>query len=344
MTTMPATMTVPVSMVTDMLDRLGIPADEPSGAVARAGIAPALLGRPAARVTVEQFAVFYRALVLRYDDETPGFFTRPLRSGTLKFLCLSLLGAPTLQGALHRFCWFFRLVLDDVRFVLHADGRTLAIRLEECHPLGAQRVLILELMLLLVQGVSCWLADQRLALDRVDVAYPAPAHAGEYANMYSGPVFFGQARTRLVFRPEARALPVRQAQGAVSAFLRHAPVDWIRPAIGERSVSHRVRDLLQAQAAPTLSAAQVADRLHLSPRTLARRLAAEGTRFQALKSAVRRDIAIARLLGTRQPVAQIGADLGFEDPAAFNRAFRQWAGMTPGSYRQGRRSEPRHPR
>lgn len=332
-----AAMTVPVTMVTGMLERLRISPDGQSDAVGRAGIAPVLLGQPAARVTVEQFSLFYRALVLQFDDETPGFFSRPLRSGTLKFLCLGLLGAPTLSVALHRFSCFFRLVLDDVLFHLQDEDGSVAVVLEERQPLGPQRVLVLELMLLLVQGIASWLVERHLRFVRVDLAYPPPAHAGEYPNMYAGPICFDQPVTRLMFEHESLRWTVRQDQTAVTAFLRRAPIDWIRPSISERLVTHQVRDLLESHLAWSLSAVQVAEMLHFSPRTLARRLAVEGTHFHALKCAVRRDVAIVRLLSTKCSVASIAAELGFEDPAAFNRAFRQWAGMSPGGYRKGRR-------
>lgn len=330
------TMTVPIGMITQMLDRLGHPPGAASEAVARAGIAPALLARPSARVTVEQFAVFYRALVVQMDDETPGLFSRPLRGGTLKFLCLGLMGAPSLRVALHRFCCFFRLMLDDLAFRMTACEGVEGIVIEERRDLGAQRALILELMLLLIQGIASWMAERRLRFVRVDLAYPPPPHADEYLNMYAGPAVFGRPATMLVFEAGTLDLPVRQDKAAVSAFLRRAPTDWIRPPAGERLLTHRVRDLLEARLNRPPSIPEVARALHLSPRTLARRLDAEGTHFQAIKGAVRRDAAIVRLLCTDLPIATIGAQLGFEDPAAFNRAFRQWAGMPPGGYRKGR--------
>jgi AraC family transcriptional activator of pobA len=38
---------------------------------------------------------------------------------------------------------------------------------------------------------------------------------------------------------------------------------------------------------------------------------------------------------TRQPVAQIGYGLGFDDPSYFSRAFRRAMGVAPAAYRAG---------
>ena len=69
--------------------------------------------------------------------------------------------------------------------------------------------------------------------------------------------------------------------------------------------------------------------------TLQRRLAADGTSFQALKDELRRDLAIVRLNTSTVPLAALADELGFADSAAFQRAFKSWTGSAPGAYRRG---------
>jgi len=326
--------TVSIRMVSQLLERLGEQRPLALDCIARAGIAPALLDQESARVTVEQFALFYRTLAIELDDETPGMFSRPLRAGTLKFLCLGMLDAANLRVALHRFCWFFRLVLDDLHFEMGDEDGATRITLIERVDLGRHRILILELMLMLVQGIGSWMIERKLLFGQVALNYPAPAHAGEYINMYAGPARFDQAQTALHIEPGFMDAPIRQDKAALSAFLRKAPMDWIHVSVSERLFTHRIRDLLETRLGQAQTVEDMARMLHISPRTLARRLDAEGTHFQAVKDALRRDVAIARISRTDEPIASIGADLGFDDPAAFNRAFKQWTGTPPGSYRR----------
>ncbi|NMG01467.1 AraC family transcriptional regulator [Azoarcus taiwanensis] len=326
--------TVPIRMVRQLLDRLDGHHQLARDCIKRAGIAPALLDQDSARVTVEQFAFFYRTLAVELDDETPGLFSRPLRAGTLKFLCLGMLDAANLRVALYRYCWFFRLVLDDLHFEMGEEDGLTRIMLVENADFGCHRTLILELMLMLVQGIASWMIERKLFFARVDLSYPTPDHAREYINMYAGPARFDQARTALYIEPSFMNAPIRQDKASLSAFLRKAPMDWIHVSVSERVMTHRVRDLLEAALGKPQGVEDVARALHISPRTLARRLAAEGTHFQAVKDALRRDVAIARISRTEVPIGTIGADLGFDDPTAFNRAFKQWTGTPPGSYRR----------
>jgi AraC-like DNA-binding protein len=78
---------------------------------------------------------------------------------------------------------------------------------------------------------------------------------------------------------------------------------------------------------------KVARKLHVTPRTLQRRLQENGASFAALLTEVRRAQA-ERLLGhTSRPVADIAEAVGYADAAAFVRAFRGWTGTTPGKFR-----------
>ena len=76
--------------------------------------------------------------------------------------------------------------------------------------------------------------------------------------------------------------------------------------------------------------ADAARALKITPRTLNRRLQDEGTSFQQIKDALRRDIAIRGLQQGRDSIEQIAFDTGFSAPANFHRAFRNWTGRTPG--------------
>lgn len=85
------------------------------------------------------------------------------------------------------------------------------------------------------------------------------------------------------------------------------------------------------------SLAATARRLHVTARTLQRRLTAEGIAFGKLLEDVRRAQAEKLLTRTDAPVNDVAAAVGYADTAAFVRAFKKWSGTTPGAFRDQRR-------
>ena len=78
----------------------------------------------------------------------------------------------------------------------------------------------------------------------------------------------------------------------------------------------------------------IAARLHVSSRSLRRRLIDEGTSFRALIDEVRQAIAEELLTTGRMKLAEVAERLGYAEPAPFITAFRRWRGQSPTQYRQ----------
>lgn len=79
---------------------------------------------------------------------------------------------------------------------------------------------------------------------------------------------------------------------------------------------------------------ELAEQLHLSERTLKRRLQEAGTSYQRLLDQARQQQAEAMLSRDDASIARIAEALGYQDPANFTRAFRQWTGVSPTAYRR----------
>ena len=74
--------------------------------------------------------------------------------------------------------------------------------------------------------------------------------------------------------------------------------------------------------------------------TLRRRLDEEGQPYQAIKDALRRDLAIELLADAGNSVLDVAFRLGFAEASAFHRAFRRWTGASPGAYRERTNAGP----
>jgi AraC-like DNA-binding protein len=171
-------------------------------------------------------------------------------------------------------------------------------------------------------------------LDAVAFPYPRPEHADDYALIYTANSRFDATQLVARFAANLLDLPIRRDEAALQTFLVGAPGKLTMLYRRDREMVLRVRDCLRDALPEAKPLAEVASTLHLSPRTLHRRLEEEGSSFQAIKDALRRDLAINRLAKTQQPLSRIASDLGFADPSAFYRAFVSWTGMAPTHYRQ----------
>jgi AraC-like DNA-binding protein len=100
--------------------------------------------------------------------------------------------------------------------------------------------------------------------------------------------------------------------------------------IGEQ-VKHALKRSL---AGKRPSREEVARHLHLSVRTLQRRLSDAGTTFQQVLEETRRELARDYLGVKTIELSEAAFLLGYEDTNSFFRAFHDWEGTTPGEWRE----------
>src|SRR4029077_11001232 len=84
----------------------------------------------------------------------------------------------------------------------------------------------------------------------------------------------------------------------------------------------------------------VAKKLAVSTRTLARRLASEGTTFEEVVDELRRSLALQYIKTPSISLSQIAWLLGYEGGTSFNHAFRRWTGGPPSAARVERALPP----
>jgi AraC-like DNA-binding protein len=118
--------------------------------------------------------------------------------------------------------------------------------------------------------------------------------------------------------------------------------DTIEPllveALGSSPVSATFADRIAAHLATSLpggsDVADVARAMHMSGRTLQRRLEQEGITFSEVLDRARLDVAKRALAEPSTTLTDVALQLGFSDLATFTRAFKRWTGMPPGQWRR----------
>src|SRR5574337_538113 len=319
--------TVAMGFVTGMVSALVARGVDFGGPLLAAGIARKALDDPAARVPLADYAALCNGLIQQLDDEGFALFSAPLRLGTFEFLCRGMMGSRDLAEALERATRFLRLVRPDLSVSVRRSREAATLEIAEPAPLRPDRndpccVFAFEWLLRLLHGLACWLVGRELALASVRFPYACPAHADAYTLIYTARSLFDAPTLVARLNPNLLDLPIRRDEAALTAFLREGPGKITMLYRRDREMVRRVCDLLAEGFPRDVPLDEAAHRLHLSARSLHRRLADEGSSFRTIKDALRRDLAQARLEKTRQPIAQIAEELGYAESSAFFRAFQ----------------------
>ncbi|MCG2591440.1 AraC family transcriptional regulator [Ramlibacter sp. XY19] len=307
----------------------------PEGALKAAQITPAQLNRPDVRMTARQMEQLSATAMRELDDEGLGAFRRKLPWGSYGMLARASLSAPDLGTALKRWCRHHALLTDDVRLSLDVAGSVATLTLEEAQPLpAAARELSIAFLLRNVHGLACWYVDSRIPLQEARFPFPAPPHADAYAHMFPGPLRFDAPQAALRFDARYLKLPLRRDEKALAQMLQRALSITVLPYRRDRLLVPQVRQALAAHPERSHSAEALAGLLNVSSRTLHRQLKEEGASLQQLKDEVRMERAKDLLYRTKKPVKQVAAEVGFRNEKSFARAFKGWAGVAPGEFRE----------
>lgn len=303
-----------------------------------AGIPMALLQVDQARVSAASFGALWLTIAAELDDELFGMDRRRMKVGSFALLCRSMARAADLGDALQLAVQFFNVTMDDARVDVEESGPVARLSMMERQPgqrPSAYAVFAHETVMMMLHGLMCWLVGRRIRIQRAAFPHARPPWWREYQAMFSAELEFDAARSEIAFDARTLAAAPERGEAEVREFLRSAPHNFIVKFRDRNSCSARIRRRMR-HTAPTHwpDLPQLAAEMDLALSTLHRRLDQEGTSFREIKDSLRRDLAIDLLTHSQDRVASIAATLGFAEPSAFHRAFKQWTGARPGDYRQ----------
>ncbi|BBB30492.1 AraC family transcriptional regulator [Neptunomonas japonica] len=300
-----------------------------------AGLTPELVEGAQARLTTEKLAKIVQLMWSNLNDETMGFYPSPTKLGTFQMMGQLSINSPSLYKALKRATRFYSLVTDDYSFRLVRKGDECTFIYTPKDNEADKEHLIIEFTLIVWHRFASWLVGKHIPLSSTSFSYPSPAHVDEYKFMYPSPHKFNQDQNSFSFSSQYLNLPIIQNEESLHAFINRSPVDIFLKPRNDESFSTRIRlyiEPLVFDGFPDFDT--VAEKLCMANQTLRRKLKAEGTSYQQIKDLVRRDIAIYHLTQQSLSISEISCLVGFTEPGAFIRAFKNWTGVTPGDYRK----------
>jgi len=179
----------------------------------------------------------------------------------------------------------------------------------------------------------------RLSPLRVEFVQPR-AQVKTMERHFACPVVCGAARNAIVFRAADAQRPFVTRNAELLGMLAPQFEEELRQENGDENFIERVRVAIQQKLAgrrPNIE--DIADALHISSRTLQRRLQEEGASFQRVLEEARHQLARHYLNNSVLELNEAAYLLGYEDSSSFVRAFRTWEGIPPARWREEQRAK-----
>ncbi|MEX0281271.1 MAG: AraC family transcriptional regulator ligand-binding domain-containing protein [Arenibacterium sp.] len=249
---------------------------------------------------------------------------------------LAFKSAPDLLGSYARVERFGKVVTSVANFRVERSGTSVFMEVLQ----GPRRRLGLkmtnELALAAAMSLSREVSANDLSPVAVHLIADRPLDDGVYQSHFRCPIHFNADRDAFEITIAAASRANRLSDNGMSRFFE-AHLDNQLSQIKdtselERCILDQICEAL-SEGVPTL--ADVAGRIGMSTRTMQRRLSAEGLAYQELVTEARKSLSEQLLQRTDYALAEIAFLTGFSDQSTFTRAFKNWHGQTPVSYRRG---------
>lgn len=308
---------------------------------AAGGISAEQLNAPDHRIAGSRARAIWELAVERTGDADFGLHlgeqAQPAVLGLVGYVMLS---APDLRSALEKLIRYTNVLTNGVRGQLECKRGQAHIEFHLAdnvdNYLHAYPRQPMECTAASLVPLALALTGRALPVTAMAFQHAAPAVVREHLRIFRVPVTFGANVTRLSFDERALDWPVLHAHPALLASFE-GEAGAVLARLGEDQpwsvrAQQAAADLIKAEL-PAID--RVARALKVSPRSLQRSLAEEGTNFRAVVDRVRRSLAERYLARPEISLNEIAFLLGFSEPSAFHRSFKRWTRQTPQQFRSG---------
>jgi AraC-like DNA-binding protein len=301
------------------------------------GVDLAAMPTPGERIEVDKIDAILRVAIPLIDDPAFGLQAarcwHPSELGVLGYAWLS---SSTLRTGLQRAVRYSRLVGE--RGVTEIEDTRQGLKVRFWAKRGNPAVVpvaavFVDIVMALLFDLCRMNAGAALRPVAASLRRRKPDSAEAYERFFGCPVHFGVEEDTFILSAKDADRPLPSANRQLAAtFDRMLAQELAR--LDKADVVSRCRAaVLQNLSSGEGTAEETAKQLHMSPRTLQRKLAEANTTYLQLVDDTRKDLALRYIEDPRRSVTDITFSLGFSQPSAFTRAFKRWTGVSPSEHR-----------
>ena len=308
---------------------------DPAPIFRAAGLDPDAHRDPNKRVPLATARKIWGRCVRATNDPCIGFEVgMAIVPANLHAVGYALMASRTLREGLERMARYFRVISTAARARIEANGDEVSLTLDSDLAWPREG---LDGYSTAVVAVCRAISHDDFAPRRVDMLCPEPPCAAELARYFACPIRYRVERQRHVFDRASLDAPLPRQNPAMAQASDEVALRYIAHMDREDVINRAKVGIIDMLSNGEPNRAALADRLHMSERTLTRRLDEKSLTFRALLDAIRRDLALGYAAQSDYSVTEITYLLGFSDVSNFARSFRRWTGRSPSQYRAAQR-------
>ena len=312
------------------LEEFGVPVAE---VLRRAGLAGDLFHQTRVLVTTEELFALWRAISEVSKDPTIGL-QLGTETKTERFhpSGIAALSTENLGAAINHMARYKQLTCPEEMLQSVADGEW-RIRFRWLLAVETEPHALVEYCFAWLQTIARHGSGTKISPLRLELVQPR-AHTRLLERYFGCEVQIGASQNAIIYRERDAQCPFLTRNAEMLDMLapqfdqemqRHAPnsfTELVRDAIQQRLTGHR----------PNIE--DIARDLHLSARTMQRRLQDVGSSYQRVLDEARHQMARYYLGNSVLELNEAAYLLGYDNANSFVRAFRSWEGIPPGQWRE----------
>jgi AraC-like DNA-binding protein len=300
--------------------------------LARAGLADDHLAHEARGVDARGWFAVVNAIAAEAGDPDVALtLGREAAKGVLQPAMLAFAASPTVGEGLRRI-QLFKPLIAPIRLAIFEDAEGFAVEFRPADPacpIGpVTATMEIAYFVELVRILTAHPVTPLL------ITLPQDARATPAFRAFVGSPIATGPTTRIFLSRDDAGRQIISADTGLRRIIEAELFARLKAVEDPMALAVRVRREIGANlASGRVSIDLISRRLGTSRRSLQRRLAEEGTSFQALLDETRTELALAYLQDQNLSAEETSYLLGFGDPNSFYRAFQGWTGMTPATAR-----------
>ncbi|MCX2980693.1 AraC family transcriptional regulator [Halieaceae bacterium IMCC14734] len=325
--------TVPAHYISTMLDALAHRDCDPEVFLSKIAFPKELLQEEKARIPRSDYLRFTGYVALKLQDENLGLLKKPMKPGTFAMLCHACINCERLEHFLKRMAKYAAIANPGISLELTRGARYARLTLTPQAAEVYSEDLFVMLALAVAHRLSSWVTDQTVLIEEVSLRRKRPFYASDYNSLFNAKIKFAQQENYILFNSDYLDARIKQDEQSLCVFLQNAGIHLMSELDSDETLTAQIRNILKEKVAGEFPSFKgISSSLDCSPTTLKRRLLSEGSTYQTIKDAVRRDTAIHYLVQGSMSVDEVATRAGFSDPSSFFRAFKRWTGTSPRAY------------